>query len=543
MLEQAILAWKEVLGPEHVVRDAQSLQSAGSATFKTSQQIPAIIRPSTRAEVQECLRIATRFEIPVYPISGGKNWGYGSRVPVADGCVLMELARMNQILNFSEELGYVTLEPGVTQGQLFDFLQERKSGLWMDATGSSREASMIGNTLERGFGHTPYGDHFANVCGFEVVLPSGEILETGSARFQNNCAAEVYRPGLGPSLDGLFSQSNFGVVTRMTFWLMPAPEAFQAFFFRCDNEDALPGVIDALRPLRLNGTLRSAIHVGNDYKVISGIQQYPWNETNHTTPLSIPLIRKLRKEMKFGAWNGSGAICGTEAQVRDGRRLVRAALTGKVTKLQFVNNRLLALGSRFAGASKYLTGWDLSKTMELAKPLFGLLQGVPTDKPLASVYWRKKTPIPEVMDPDRDGCGLQWVAPVAPLVGSNAQELADISSEILLRHGFEPQLSYTLLTERAMICIISIAYDRDVPGEDDRASACYSELEISLDARGYVPYRLGIQSMGKMRLEGPYADLLSTIKRTLDPASILSPGRYVSDGKNRPDKALRQHSR
>jgi len=543
MLDQAILAWKAVLGADHVVTDSGSLVAAGSATFKTTQRIPAIIRPQTRQEVQEVLRIATRFRTPVYPISGGKNWGYGSRVPVTDGCVLLDLSRMKRIVNFSEDQGYVTLEPGVTQGQLFDFLQERKSGLWMDATGSSREASMIGNTLERGFGHTPSGDHFSNVCGFEVVFPNGEVIETGAARFENGCAGEVYRPGLGPSLDGLFAQSNFGVVTRMTFWLMPAPEAFQAFFFRCDREDALPAIIDALRPLRLNGTLRSAIHVGNDYKVISGIQQYPWKETNGETPLSLELIRKFRKDMKFGAWNGSGALCGTDAQVRDGRRLVRAALAGKVDKLQFVNKRILALGSRFAGASKYLTGWDLSKTIELAKPLFGLLQGVPTDKPLTSVYWRKRTPIPKDMDPDRDGCGLQWVAPVAPLVGTNADELAKLSSEILLRHGFEPMLSYTLLTERAMICIISIGYDRDLPGEDDKATACYKELEAALDARGYMPYRLGIQSMGKMRMEGAYGELLRAIKRTVDPASILSPGRYLSEVDTTSDKALGQPCR
>jgi 4-cresol dehydrogenase (hydroxylating) len=89
---------------------------------------------------------------------------------------------MNRILDFHEELGYVTVEPGVTQGQLMEFLRQRKSRLWMDGTGSSPQCSLIGNTIERGFGHTPYGDHFGNVCGFEVVLANGEAIETGLAR-------------------------------------------------------------------------------------------------------------------------------------------------------------------------------------------------------------------------------------------------------------------------------------------------------------------------------------------------------------------------
>ena len=64
------------------------------------------------------MRIANRWKVAVYPISSGRNWGYGSRVPAADGCVLLDLGRMNQIVDFNEELGYVTVEPGVTQAQL-----------------------------------------------------------------------------------------------------------------------------------------------------------------------------------------------------------------------------------------------------------------------------------------------------------------------------------------------------------------------------------------------------------------------------------------
>ena len=54
----------------------------------------------------------------------------------------------------------------------------------MDATGASPDCSIIGNTMERGFGHTPMGDHCANACGFEVVLPTGECIETGFAPFR-----------------------------------------------------------------------------------------------------------------------------------------------------------------------------------------------------------------------------------------------------------------------------------------------------------------------------------------------------------------------
>jgi 4-cresol dehydrogenase (hydroxylating) len=206
--------------------------------------------------------------------------------------------------------------------------------------------------------------------------------------------------------------------------------------------------------------------------------------------------------------------------------LVKRALAGKVDKLQFLSDRLLQVATRFARAFGMITGWDLSKTLDLARPIFGLMKGIPTDKPMASVYWRKRNPPPAQADPDRDGCGLLWCAPVAPTGGAHAQKLASLTSEIVLRHGFEPTLSITLITERALICVIS-AYDRHVEGEDRRARVCFDELQSTFAANGYMPYRLGIQSMGQMQLSGAYGDLLASIKRSVDPANILAPGRYA----------------
>ncbi len=527
MLEQAaVRQWELVLGTENVIASGRQLRDAATATFPVQQRVPAILRPATREEVRQSLRIASHFGIPVYPVSSGRNWGYGSGVPVTDGCVLFDLSRMSRILDFSEELGYVTVEPGVTQGQLLEFLRSRSSQLWMDATGSSPDCSLVGNTLERGFGHTPYGEHAAYVCDFEVVLSTGEVLETGAARLPGALAAPVYRWGLGPSLDGLFAQSNFGVVTRMTFWLMPAPEHFQAFFFRCDQAADLPPLVDALRPLRMNGTLRSAIHIGNDYKVLSGIQQYPWQEAGGVTPLSQERMESFRKKLNFGAWSGSGGLYGSRGQVAEARRLVRKALRGKVDRLQFLDDRTLALASRFSSAFGLLARWDISRALELVRPVYGLMKGVPTGQPLRSTYWRKRNPPPAEMNPDRDGCGLLWLSPVAPAEGRHALAMAEISSRIMMEHGFEPMLSITLITERALICVISLTYDRDQPGEDQRATACYEKLRSALEEKGYLPYRLGIQSMSALNTGGAYARLLEGIKQVADPAGIIAPGRY-----------------
>ncbi|MEN6604794.1 MAG: FAD-binding oxidoreductase [Bryobacteraceae bacterium] len=525
-LNAACSDWAAAIGAEFVVRDTATLNSAGTATFLTTQSVPAVIRPRDREQVRECLRIAARHGVPVHPVSSGKNWGYGSRVPASDGCVLMDLGRMNRILDFSEDLAYATVEPGVTQRQLLEFLRERKSGLWLDATGASTDCSLIGNVMERGFGHTPYGDHFSYVCGLEVVLPNGEVVDTGFSRFPGAATAAVHRWGFGPSIDGLFSQSSLGIVTRMTIWLMPAPEYFQAFFFRCDEEDGLAPLIDALRPLRLSGVLRSASHIGNDYKVLSGIRQYPWAETGGRTPLMPEQMARFRRELNFGYWNGSGGLYGTRAQVAEARRLVKRALAGKVSRIEFLDDRKLRWAGRVAGPFRLLTGWDLSKTLELLYPVYDLMKGIPTNAPIKSSYWRKKTAPPEDGDPDRDGCGLLWCSPTLPAEGGHATRLMDLVNRTTLSNGFEPIVSITMLTERSMCCVISLSYDRDVPGEDERAMACYKQLVHSLREYGYPPYRLGVQGMSEMDSRTGYGNFIGMLKRTLDPAGILAPGRY-----------------
>ncbi len=522
----AIREWTAAIGEANISVKADELLAAGAATFAETRKIPAILRPGSREEVQSCLRIANERRIPVYPISSGRNWGYGSRLPAADGCALLDLRRMNRILDFSEELGYVTVEPGVTQGQLYAFLTERGSKLWMDATGASPECSIVGNTVERGFGHTPYSDHFGHACGLEVVLANGQVVETGFGRFPGAPATPLYHWGVGPSIDGLFSQSNLGVVTRMSVWLMPAPESAQAFFFRCDDDNGLNALIEALRPLRLNGTLRSAVHIGNDYKVLAGIQQYPWEEAGGRTPLSPDIVRGLRKTLNFGAWNGSGALYGTPRQIAESRRMLRAALRSHVQKLEFLDNRKLRLAGRLARPYRMVTGWDLTRVLELVKPVFGLMQGVPTAQPLKSCYWRKRGPVPEKMDPDRDRCGLMWIAPILPLRGDDAVRGSGIAIRTVLEYGFEPAISLTLLTERTIDSVISISYDRDVAGEDERARQCHDELLRRLTEAGYYPYRLGIQSMWLMRQPNSYNDFLARVREVFDPNHILAPGRY-----------------
>ena len=217
-LDVALDAWCQVLSEDYVRTDTQTIDSYSKSCSAYSTRPLAVLSPASSGDVKAIIDIARGQTIPLYPIGCGKNWGYGDACAVYEGQVIVDLARMNRIEEVNTSLGYAVIEPGVTQQQLSDYLREHNIPLWMDCTGSTPFSSLIGNVLERGFGHSPYGNRILTISCMEVVLGNGQIINTGFGHYPEAKAKNLYPYGVGPYLDGVFTQSNFGIVTKMTLW-------------------------------------------------------------------------------------------------------------------------------------------------------------------------------------------------------------------------------------------------------------------------------------------------------------------------------------
>lgn len=114
-----------------------------------------------------------------------------------------------------------------------------------------------------------------------------------------------------------------------------------------------------------------------------------------------------------------------------------------------------------------------------------------------------------------------------PLRGADWLDMSPLVESIFLEHGFEPMLVYHVHHERAAYLSPMLVYDRDLPGEDERALACHDAVTSALRARGHLPCRLGLHSMAALPPEATeYAALIERLKRALDPNDVLAPGRY-----------------
>ena len=530
MFDAAIAAFREVVGEEHTLTDPVALERYGWSTIPVRRQIAAVLRPASVEQIQQVVRTAAAHRIALYPISTGNNWGYGSALPAEDDNVIVDLSRMNRILEVNAELAYVVLEPGVTQRQLYEYLQERRIPLWLNPTGAGPTCSILGNTLERGFGIGPNGDHFLAQCGMEAVLATGELLQTGFGHYPEARATYVYKWGVGPYLDGLFTQSNYGIVTKIGVWLAPEPEHFEACYLSCRTDGQLGPLIDAVRQLLFTGAFRGPINLLHRNRVLIMLGRYPWQEMAGAEALSESVAQEMAAEKQVGAWNGVGAICGTKGQVRAAKQAIKRILKGKVDRLVFLSDARLRLLQRFPKTWSALIRLNVPELLKTLQGSYGLMKGIPSDVALSLAYWRnRRDPSIDVqINPARDNCGLMWFAPVIPMTARDVFAFRRIIEPILARYGFEACLTFTAVNERCFDCTLPLLYDKDNPAEVERALNCYSDLVESCRRDGFIAYRLGLQSMrGETARDDVFWNVADTLKRALDPHRILAPGRYA----------------
>src|SRR5512137_2406289 len=119
---EALAAWSGVLGADRVVGADAAQVRWGACTTGAQRRLAGALRPARAESIAEIVRIAREHGVPLYPISTGNNWGYGTALPVRDDCAILDLSDLRAIREFDPETGVVTLEPGVTQAMLADFL-------------------------------------------------------------------------------------------------------------------------------------------------------------------------------------------------------------------------------------------------------------------------------------------------------------------------------------------------------------------------------------------------------------------------------------
>jgi len=527
--ESALSEWQQILDKNSVITDRDLLQKTSANCIGITRQIPAILYPENTHNVRQIVSIALKHRIPIYPYSTGYNWGYGTANPVQDNCVLIDLSRMNKVVNFDTEIGLLTIEPGVTQRQLNAYLKEHNYPFLIPVTGAGPDCSLIGNALERGYGITPYADHFAAVMSLEVVLPNGEIYRSMLSGLGGEVVDKAFKWGMGPYVEGLFTQSNFGIVTQMTIALAPKPERIEAFFFSVKKAADLGLAVEKVRQvLREVGTVTGSINLMNKHRVLSMSESYPKEQLGSDGLIPDEVLQKMMKRNQVMEWTGVGAIYGNKKVVAAVRSEIRRILGPVVNRLVFFTPGLVKFMHETVKALPVIRNLHLVNVLGTLNKTMQLFAGEPSEVALPLAYWRSGTMPTDgsPMNPAQDGCGLIWYSPLLPMKPALVHSFVEMVKTICIKHQIEPLITLTSISDRCWDSTIPILFDRQNPKEVTRAQACYHELLETGRQYGFVPYRLGVQSMDLPAREHAVPNILSSFKQAIDPNNIIAPGRY-----------------
>ncbi len=276
LLTMLIEELKSIVGDENATDDIAicASYSRDQHWYFVPPKRPAyVVRPANKEEVRAVLMLANREKIPVVPYSTGINVR-GLAIPVHDGSILLDLGRMKRIIEINPDMKTATVEPGVTFGMLME--HTRKYKLRPAFPDAPLTVSVLVNYYLRGIYQTAAADGHDHTISFEMVLPNGEIIKTGSRAISD---MPYFRYGVGPDFAGVLCAhpGTCGVVTELTAKLYRMYDNREEYFIGFDDVEDSTGLIYNL----MNDELAASIRLVDNQSWLKGIFgtfDYPYEE-------------------------------------------------------------------------------------------------------------------------------------------------------------------------------------------------------------------------------------------------------------------------
>lgn len=250
MKEEILTSLVAIAGEDYVSNRPEELYIySRDPGAQKPRKVDYVVMPKTVEEVQKIVMLANKEKIPITPMGGGLTLS-ALTVPIKGGIVL-DMKRMDRIIEVNENSRYAVIEAGVTQAALKTYLEKNYPHLQHSTPESPPTVTIVGNVLIHGHGHlTPrYGVNSQMVNGMEVVLPTGKVCKLGS------CSISPYwfsRDPL-PDLMGLFLGwfGTTGIVTKLSIQLFPKPKFRDLLIFSSDNVDLMPELVSKIAQFNL----------------------------------------------------------------------------------------------------------------------------------------------------------------------------------------------------------------------------------------------------------------------------------------------------
>jgi 4-cresol dehydrogenase (hydroxylating) len=341
----------------------------------------------------------------------------------------------------------------------------------------------------------------------EVVLANGEIVRTGMGAVPGSNTWQLFKYGYGPYVDGIFSQSNFGVVTKMGVWLMPDPGGYRPYLITFENEDDIELVTEKLRPLKVSSVIQNGATV-RSLVLDAAIAQPKSKYYSGDGPIPPSVAKTIMADLELGMWNFCGALYGPPPVMDTLWTAIRDSFAGiPGVKFYFPENRK-----------------HKDNPADILIHRADTMKGIPKLTEFNFLNWD-------------GGGGHVGFSPVSPITGKDAIKQFHMVSGRVREAGFD-YMGLFAIGWRELHHVTVVVYDKNDPDERAKLDKLFNVLVDEAASEGYGEYRTHIRYMDRIAATYSWNDnalwkMHETIKDALDPNGILAPGKSGIWPKNR----------
>ncbi len=479
---KAIVGAENVTGKEVIMETytatARGRRDRTEILIEKPKKPDFVSRPGNTEEVQEIVRLANEYKVPVIPM-GAFTSEYAESVPL-EGGIILDFSRMKHI-EIDAELMTVTFEPGVTWADAYRTMTPL--GYMASHQALPASVSILGSTTQAGTHlpldklEGPWGTSYYSdlTMGLEVVLPTGELLVTGSAALPG---VKPYAPRAhGPNVAHIFlgAQGTLGIVTKQTLPLWRIPEARHMVQgnFKDDN---------------FKGLTRASYRIFHDFYEGPIWAEQQWAIYDGT------------QEGKPFEWEYYVQLYGNKERVEFDRRF-----SEKIIKEE--GGTIISSPRILEVETDYSPQWYEE-----------------------CIFWR-----PRANSIVNMPFGTRNLILGAAVSYDKTPEVHDAALNLLAKHGLtwsriRKGILRTDIRSGIQIFSISYIYDLNDAEEEKRVKAINEEWREFLKVRPLpTAYRRLPPESAKvvMPMLGEYYELLKKLKRWLDPNRIMNPGKLM----------------
>ena len=230
------------------------------------------------------------------------------------------------------------------------------------------------------------------------------------------CSSDLFKWGVGPYVEGLFTQSGLAIVTQMTIALAPRPERSVACLFSLPDDARLEEAVLRIQQLLAQlGAVGGGLNLMNRHRVLAMAAPYPRESLRGGPLIPADVIASLGRSHQIAPWTGFATLYGSRRLVAAARAEFRQALRGVAVRMLFVTPQRARQLAHWTARLPGRWGHGIARTASTLAQALDLVDGRPNETALPLAYWRGAAATSTPRDPARDGCGLLWYAPLVPM--------------------------------------------------------------------------------------------------------------------------------